>query len=74
LERWGATIREAETVGVPWDVDEAIPTAKHLAKSDKRFTRIAPFTAAAIRLLLFTGCRYGKSCTCGGSMWTLSAA
>jgi integrase len=57
LERLGATIREAETVGVPWDVDEAIPTAKHLAKSDKRFTRIAPFTAAAIRLLLFTGCR-----------------
>jgi integrase len=57
LERLGAAIREAETAGVPWDVNEAIPTAKHLAKSDKRFTRIAPFAAAAIRLLLFTGCR-----------------
>ena len=57
LERLGSAIREAETVGIPWDVNETTPTAKHLAKSDKRFTKIAPFTAAAIRLLLFTGCR-----------------
>jgi integrase len=57
LERLGAAIREAETAGIPWDVDETSPTAKHLASADKRFTKIGPFAAAAIRLLLFTGCR-----------------
>jgi len=57
LERLGTAIREAETIGLPWDVNETVPTAKHLAKSDKRFTKIGLSTAAALRLLLFTGCR-----------------
>jgi integrase len=56
LERLGAAIREAETVGVAWDVDETKPTAKHVPKSDRQ-TVISPFAGAAIRLLLFTGCR-----------------
>jgi integrase len=37
-------------------VDERKPKAKHLPKAN-RFTKIGPFAAAAIRLLLFTGCR-----------------
>src|SRR4029077_18690734 len=41
----------------PWEVDEGKPKAKHLPKAKNRFTKIAPFAAAAIRLLLFTGCR-----------------
>ena len=49
-------IREAETTGVPWEVDETKPTAKHIPKSDRQ-TVISPFACAAIRLLLFTGCR-----------------
>jgi integrase len=57
LERLGASIREAETMGIPWEVNEAKPKAKHLPKATNRFTRIGPFAAAAIRLLLFTGCR-----------------
>jgi integrase len=57
LERLGAAIREAETEGIPWDVNEAKPKAKHLPKAKNRFTKIGPFAAAAIRLLLFTGCR-----------------
>ena len=57
LERLGSAIREAETQGIAWTVDEAKPTAKHLAKPTNRFTTIDPFAAAAIRLLLFTGCR-----------------
>ena len=57
LERLGAAIREAETKGVPWDVDERKPKANHLPKAKNRFTKIGPFAAAAIRLLLFTGCR-----------------
>src|SRR5262249_60277964 len=57
LEQLGSAIREAETKGVPWDVDEGKPKAKHLPKPKNRFTKIGPFPAAAIRLLLFTGCR-----------------
>jgi hypothetical protein len=34
-------------------VDEGKPKAKHLPKSKNRFTKIGPFAAAAIRLLLF---------------------
>ena len=56
LERLGRTIREAETVGIPWTVDQSKPNAKHAPKG-KQFTRIAPSAAAALRLLLFTGCR-----------------
>ena len=57
LEQLGAAIREAEAKGVPWDIDEAKPTAKHLPKAKNRKTKIGPFAAAALRLLLFTGCR-----------------
>jgi integrase len=56
LERGGA-IREAETNGIPWTVDESKPNAKHLPKSGNRLTKINPFAVAALRLLLFTGCR-----------------
>jgi integrase len=56
LERLGGAIREAETIGIPWTVDETRPTAKHVPKA-KRSTRIDPSAAAALRLLLFTGCR-----------------
>jgi integrase len=57
LERLGAAIREAETTGIPWEVDDNAPKAKHIAKRENRFTKISPFAAAAIRLLLLTGCR-----------------
>jgi integrase len=57
LERLGSAIREAETKGIPWAVDEGKPAAKHLPKPRNRFTKIDPFAAAALRLLLFTGCR-----------------
>jgi integrase len=50
LERLGAAIREAETVGVPWEVDETKPISKHVQKTG-RVTVISPFAAGAIRLL-----------------------
>jgi integrase len=56
LERLGTAIREAETAGVRWTVDESKANAKHVPKMN-RFTKIAPSAAAALRLLLFTGCR-----------------
>src|SRR5215472_4435524 len=57
LERLGSVLREAESKGIPWDVGEGKPKARHLPKPKNRFTKIGPFAAAAIRLLLFTGCR-----------------
>jgi integrase len=57
LERLGAAIREAETTGIPWAVDESKPEARHIPKPENRFNKIDPRAAAALRLLLFTGCR-----------------
>lgn len=57
LQRLGATLREAETEGLPWQADDTQPMAKHLAKPEKRRTVLSAHVTAAIRLLLFTGCR-----------------
>jgi integrase len=55
LERLGAAIREAETVGIAWDIDPTKKT-KHVAKS-RQATVIGEHAAAALRLLIFTGAR-----------------
>jgi integrase len=57
LRRLGAALREAETIGVPWDIDETKSTAKHIPKNVSRRTLVSPYATAAIRLLLFTGAR-----------------
>ncbi len=57
LSRLGDAIREAETTGIPYTVDETKPTSKHAPKPENRITKISPFAAAAIRLLLLTGAR-----------------
>jgi integrase len=57
FERLGAALREAETTGTPWTVDESGPNAKHAPRPEKRLTVMSPFATAAIRLLIFTGCR-----------------
>ena len=54
--RIGEVLRAAETVGLPWDIDE-VKASKHLPKEENRLTVIDPFAIAAIRLLLFTGAR-----------------
>jgi integrase len=56
LVRLGNALREAETIGVPWTIDETRVTAKHVPKKNRR-TKVSPFATAAIRLLLLTGCR-----------------
>jgi integrase len=56
LGRLGDALREAETVGIPWTVDESKPNARHVPKKNRR-TKVSPFATAALRLLLFTGCR-----------------
>jgi integrase len=57
LQRLGATLREGETVGFAWQVDEEKPTSKHLPAPERRRTHLSPAVTAAFRLLLFTGCR-----------------
>jgi integrase len=57
LERLGIALYEAETVGIPYEIDRSKPTSKHAPKEENRTTRISPFATAALRLLLLTGCR-----------------
>jgi integrase len=57
LARLGDAIREAEIIGLPWEVDETKPMAKHAPKPEQRRTKFGPHTAAAIRLLILTGAR-----------------
>ncbi len=57
LGRLGDALREAETVGLLYEVDEAGPKAHHAPKAENRRTIIDRHAAAAIRLLLFTGAR-----------------
>lgn len=56
LQRLGDAIHEAETVGIPWEPDPG-KKVKHAPKPENRRTKIDQFAAAALRLLLFTGCR-----------------
>ena len=58
--RLGEALRLAETEGLPWDVNEEQPKAKHLAKLANRKTKADPFAVAAIRLLILTGARLGE--------------
>lgn len=56
LSRLGEAIRDAETTGVAWEVDQTKPTAKHLPNDENRRTLIGPHAAAALRLLILTRC------------------
>lgn len=57
IDRLGATLMEAETVGLPWNLnDEA--KSKHRPKAEQNLREtIPPHVTGAIRLLLLTGCR-----------------
>ena len=57
LARLGDAVREAETLGLPYDIDDSKPTAKHAPKEAHRRTKIGLHAAAAVRLLIFTGAR-----------------
>jgi integrase len=57
LARIGEAIREAETIGLPYAVDQSKPKAKHAPKEAARRTIVGPHAAAALRLLIFTGAR-----------------
>ena len=56
ISRLAEALREAETVGVPWEPDPN-KNVKHAPKAENRRVKIDEHVAAAIRLLLFTGAR-----------------
>jgi integrase len=57
FQRLGVTLHDAETVGLPWQTDDA-KKSKHLPTSpDACRTAVEPAAVAAIRLLMLTGCR-----------------
>ncbi len=57
LERLGEALRLAETEGLPWEITASSATAKHVPKTGSQTIVYPPHVTAAIRLLLFTGCR-----------------
>ena len=57
LARLGDALREGETIGLPYLVDETKPTAKHAAKADHRRVKLDRYAVAALRLLILTGAR-----------------
>lgn len=60
LARLAATLRMAETEGLPWVVNERAPKAKHLARAENCRTLCPRVITAAIELLAFTGCRLSE--------------
>jgi integrase len=56
LARLGDALREAEIVGLPYQVDRELPNSKHAPKEGTR-RQIDPMAIAAIRLLILTGAR-----------------
>jgi integrase len=57
LTKLGEAIREGETIGLPYEVDDQNPKSKHARKPDNRRSVLDPHAAAALRLLIFTGAR-----------------
>ena len=57
--RLGAALRDAETIGLPWSLDDQKPQgkAKHRPKEPNLRTKVDPYAVAAIRLLIMTGAR-----------------
>lgn len=54
--RLGDALKLAETTGIPWAPDPEKKT-KHAPKAENRNVVFDPWAIAAIRLLIFTGCR-----------------
>ncbi|MDM7956595.1 site-specific integrase [Blastomonas sp.] len=63
LRRLGDALREAETVGLPWQFTQGAKTKHRPKNADTLREVIDPYAIAALRLLLLTGCRLGEILT-----------
>jgi integrase len=57
LARLGDVLREGETIGLPYSIDESRAKAKNAPKPESRRVKLDPYAVAAIRLLILTGAR-----------------
>jgi integrase len=57
LARLGDALRLAETVGLPWPRKPDRKPSRHDRRPENQRSVFSPYDTAAIRLLLFTGCR-----------------
>ena len=60
MRRLGEALREAETIGLPYHFNEGANAKHRPVKAGKEREIIAPHAVAAIRLLMFTGCRVNE--------------
>ena len=63
IQTLGETLREAETVGLPWSFNPGKKAKHRPAKEQNRREVASPFVVAAIRLMMLTGCRAGEILT-----------
>jgi integrase len=57
IARLGNALRIAETAGLPWPRKADRKPSRHDRRPENWRTVLSPYSTAAIRLLLFTGCR-----------------
>lgn len=57
LSQLGAALVEAETIGIPHDVEGDEENSRHRKRAHQRHVVYSPHITGAIRLLLLTGCR-----------------
>lgn len=57
LAKLGAALHEADSIGLPFDIDDTRPTAKHAPKAENRRTMMPIQVTGALRVILFTGAR-----------------
>ncbi len=57
FQQLGDAMREAETVGLPWQFNEGVNEKHRPKKAENQREVISPHAIAAIRLLMLTGCR-----------------
>lgn len=60
FQQLGDAMREAETVGLPWQFNEGVKEKHRPKKAENQREVISPHAIAAIRLLMLTGCRLSE--------------
>lgn len=60
LKRLGEALRQAETDGLPWNFSDDKLSKHRPVQIENQREVISPHAIAAIRLILFTGCRAGE--------------
>lgn len=63
LQRLGDTLREAETIGLPWQFNEGKMAKHRPVNAENQREVISEFAVAAVRLLMLTGCRASEILT-----------